>query len=716
MQYQTRKIAYILFLFLFLIVTPLIATYSSASTISLSHGESWWGGGFNGTITVSNTDNTPLEDWAIRVTSTFQIESLWNGQVTAATQNPDGTITYDIVPETWNGTIQANNSVNVGFTGKALNDDISIVKSELYNSNGIIATDDDTTTDESTTTPDDDTATPDDTTTTTDEDGSTQAGVVFTVVSDWGSGFTANITMTSDETITDWKLEFDAPFTISSIWDARIESHNGTHYVIIPPSGYNQTLTSGTALSLGFNGSGTAETPTSVTINGESTDSTTTGASGTTTSDDTTTTDDETTPADDTIPAADSDTVIMGYFTQWGIYGRDYQVTDIPASKLTHIAYAFLGIDPATLTITSVDEYADFQHTWPAKNGLPALTWSEAEKMQAGNLGRLRQLKATYPHLHTLLSIGGWTLSTFFSDAALTETSREQFAQSAVEFMQTYDFDGIDLDWEYPVEGGLPACANVPITQISFETEKTCQIYRPEDTENYTALVQLLRRKLDILEAQTGKHYTLSIAAPAASAKLAYIDIATMSASLDFINLMTYDFHGAWESQTGHQAPLYTNPADNLALSVNSSVIAYIQAGAPREKLVVGVPFYGRGWQNVPATQNGLYQDGGTAPSASGAGNWEAGVYDYWKVLDMIDAGEITPYTDTIAQSSYAYGSSAGLFMTYDDTATVRRKAEYVQSEGLAGVMFWELSGDVRDVTSDRSLLGTLADVLLTTE
>lgn len=423
--------------------------------------------------------------------------------------------------------------------------------------------------------------------------------------------------------------------------------------------------------------------------------------------------------SEDSISASDSEgdsgKRIVGYFAQWGIYGRDYQVADIPADKLTHINYAFVGIDGATLTVKSVDEYADFQKVCPAENGLPAQTWTESEQYMAGSFGRLGQLKAQYPHLKVLISVGGWTLSTFFSDVALTDASRSKFAKSCVEMVAKYGFDGVDLDWEYPVQGGLPQCPDVPNESISFWTEKTCQKYRPQDKENYVLLLKELREQLDAQSTKDGKRYLLTIAGPAGPDKIVNFDFKAMEGYLDFVNLMGYDLAGGWDSTTGHQANLYLNPAGPSDLSVDGAVRDYEDAGLPDDKIVVGVPFYGRAWEGALADTNGLFSTFTGLPSGAGAGNWETGVFDYWKIVEMMDQGSLYGYWDRVAQASYAYGSnlasgkSGGMFITFDDTRAMGAKADYINAKGLGGAMFWELSGDIRDSDDPRSLINVLA-------
>lgn len=385
---------------------------------------------------------------------------------------------------------------------------------------------------------------------------------------------------------------------------------------------------------------------------------------------------------------------IVGYFVQWGIYSRDYEPADIPADKLTHVNYAFLAADAATGQLVTIDAWADMQKTFAAKNGLPAQTWQQQAADEAGNFGRLRDLKTLYPHLKVLLSVGDWSLSTPFSGVAADAAKREAFAASCAEWVSTQGFDGIDIDWEYP---------------------------EAADRDNFTALLTETRQALNAKAAADGRTYLLTLASPAGDARIAAWDLPAVAAQVDWINIMTYDYHGGWDAVTGHLAPLYENPADPSATratwNVAWAVGAYLDGGVPASKLHVGIPFYGRSWETVPSTDNGLFQAGTAGPNLGVAGNWENGVFDYWKVIALERGGGYSSCFDATSRAPYLYGpnlsswlTSGGLFVTYESRASLAEKLALITSRGLGGVMFWELSGDMRDVADPASLLGLMAD------
>ena len=380
---------------------------------------------------------------------------------------------------------------------------------------------------------------------------------------------------------------------------------------------------------------------------------------------------------------------VVGYYIEWGVYGRDYQPADMPLEKLTHVNYAFADIG-ADGRIKIGDPYAAIEKLYPGDS------WDQP---YAGTYNQLNNvLRAEHPHIQTLISVGGWTWSGRFSDVALTESSRSLFAESCVEFIRSYNFDGVDIDWEYPVEGGL-----------SSNTK------RPEDGVNYTLLLEELRRQLDIAAEEDGRPYLLTIASPAGWDKIRHLEIDRLSEILDFINVMTYDLRGAWDlTTTAHHASMFENPADpadanSIAAKYNISWIVdeFLAQGASPEKIVLGIPFYGRAWGGVsdPLGNGGLFQPGSLVPP----GTWDdwssgaTGVNDFFEIEDMISSGAYTRYWDDIAKVPYLYSPSMhqGHFISYEDAESLTYKIEYLLELGLGGVMFWEVTADRNDTLLD---------------
>ncbi|MBC7812282.1 MAG: glycoside hydrolase family 18 protein, partial [Burkholderiales bacterium] len=258
-----------------------------------------------------------------------------------------------------------------------------------------------------------------------------------------------------------------------------------------------------------------------------------------------------------------SDYRIVGYYAGWTMYDRQYFVTDIPADRLTHLNYAFALISDAGEVMLG-DEWGDTQFPYPGEEGSTGLL---------GNFHQLQLLKEANPHLQTLISIGGWTGSAKFSDAALTPESRERFARSAVEFILRYGFDGIDIDWEYPTGGGVAG-----------------NIERPEDPENFVLLLAELRTQLDAQASQDGVHHLLTIALGSGRTAYEPLDWARIHPLLDWINVMTYDMSGNWSQVTGFNSPLYDSvPTPPEVSSTASTLNVLLALGSPANKLVMGV-------------------------------------------------------------------------------------------------------------------------------
>lgn len=348
-------------------------------------------------------------------------------------------------------------------------------------------------------------------------------------------------------------------------------------------------------------------------------------------------------------------TKVVGYYTAWSAY-QGYQPDEIDPNKLTHINYAFANIGPDLKIALG---YPDVDPT---------------------NFKMLQALKLRNPALKTLISVGGWSWSSRFSDVALTDASRDAFADSSVDFMIKYGFDGIDIDWEYPVSGGL-------VTNVK----------RPEDKQNFTLLLQKLREKLDARGLVDGKHYLLTIAGGASSGYIGNVELAKIYPYLDFASIMTYDIHGTWDSYADFNAPLFINSdiSGQYKWSVDSSVNAWLAASFPREKIVIGIPFYGYLYSSVPNQNNGLYQ---TFRGANSIG------YGQIAKNYLNQPGYISYFH---SQSMVPWLFNGSTFISYDDPQSISLKTNYINSKGLAGAMIWELSQD-----SDRILLNTLYEGL----
>lgn len=321
---------------------------------------------------------------------------------------------------------------------------------------------------------------------------------------------------------------------------------------------------------------------------------------------------------------------------------RPLAPSDIPAAQLTRINYAFALIKDGVVV-----------------EGAPGDT---------ANLAMLCALRKSNPSLRVLVSVGGWLGSGGFSDAVLTPASRQKFVESALSFLNRHQLDGLDLDWEYP---GLPGAGNT---------------FRPEDGRNFALLLHELHTSFHGPHAPHGRSLLLTIAAGSSAQYLEHTPMAEIAPSLDTVNLMTYDFYEAGETPnlTGNHAPLFADPADPQQASSAVMVDAFRRAGVPSEKIVLGVPFYGRAWKGVPPTNDGLFQTG-TADHT---------IHTDAVSLEKLQNQGFTRHWDKASQVPYLYNASTGQFVSYEDPESLRRKCAYLREQHLGGIMFWQLLSD----------------------
>ena len=360
---------------------------------------------------------------------------------------------------------------------------------------------------------------------------------------------------------------------------------------------------------------------------------------------------------------------VIGYYLSSTVRSG-FPVDSIDGRRLTHINYAFANIDAdgrAVLGNACLDVGDCRGESNPNAN-------------PGGNYSAPRRLKQRHPHLRTLISIGGWDWSGRFSDVAATPAARKRFVESAVSLFvrsQPGVFDGIDLDWEYPVSGGLPG-------------NRT----RAEDRENYTLLIREFRRALDSAGQRDNKRYLLTIAAPAGLEQSRNYELAAIARSLDFINVMSYDYHTA--GRIAHfNAPLRPAKGDPApANNIQTTIAAYLEAGVPKQKLVLGVPFFGYGYGGVNATRNGLFQsvERNGFEKAATAAPW-IGAIRYRRIAEAVRSG-FRRYWEPDAGVPWLYNPGTRTWITYDDAQSLALKADLVRARGLGGVMIWELSAD----------------------
>jgi chitinase len=355
-----------------------------------------------------------------------------------------------------------------------------------------------------------------------------------------------------------------------------------------------------------------------------------------------------------------SDFKIIGYYADWAIYRNPkFFPKDINPKLVTHINYAFLKVETNGM-VTLYDRDADigYRDDW------------NTQRPYWGNFYQLSQLKKANPHLKTLISVGGWTLSDTFSEMAAHDESRQRFIEEIILFCKKYDFDGIDLDWEYPC----------------FEEHQG----QPRDKKNFTLLLQELHEAAK----KQSPPLLLTIAAPAGPWHYKNIEIAKIHHYLDWINLMTYDFNGPWPDTTvtNHHSALYPTKQGNKDLNVESAVRHYLEQGVPPQKIVVGMPLYGRSFANVPPSKDGLF----SPYSGRGTGTTEEqGLRFFYDIKNNLSANAQLFWDDS-SKVPYMYLPYSREWITFDDENSLRLKCEWLKKMGLGGAMVWELGLDVR--------------------
>jgi chitinase len=314
----------------------------------------------------------------------------------------------------------------------------------------------------------------------------------------------------------------------------------------------------------------------------------------------------------------------------------------VDGSKLTRINYAFANIEQGRIV-----------------EGAPAT---------AGNLAVLTALRHDHPGLTVLISVGGWLWSGGFSDMALTKASRATFIDSVDAFITRYDLDGLDIDWEFPAQPGAG------------------HTFRPEDKQNYTLLVKELRSRFDTMQKKLHRHLYLTVAVGASTDFLENTEMGEVQKYVDTVNLMAYDYYEPGDSKTtGNHAPLFTDPADPRAVSTDRSVREYEQAGVSASKLVLGVPFYGHAWGQVPAANHGLFQPGQPVPNLYA---------NYGAIVSSMLGQGYTRYWDDASSVPYLYNANKQIYVSYEDPQSLALKCKYVLDHHLAGMMFWDYASD----------------------
>ena len=746
----------------------IVPDVSGTAGLEASVAGTLYSGGMSGTLTLANTLDVAQTDWSISVLTNQPDFQSWSAE-SSVTDLGSGIYQVTLTPPAWGLEIPAGGSVGLAFNAGSVGlPDSGELTNDMFfvGSNPVAAVVETPAVIE----PPEVVETPavESSPVSDSPSGAVMAqglSVSATINDGWSGTFAGEITVSNlgdTSAGTDWGVSFiaDAPVTTASNFEVEsVLRSDGRYDVSLAPKAWSAPLAAGASQTSYYQAAGDARDPGEVFDFGASVATTTVsqpssdaavvespsvveippvmempavvdaspGAS--------------TDPVDlpvqasvDVVEAGDvavdvqtpnggSDKRIVTYFEEWGVYGRDVNLSDVNGQAMTHLNYSFFDVkadgsvqlfdsyaaqekrfsasdqvsrtftnadyqalDPALIAAYNSDKYTISQSADSVTVTSVPVGWNDAGPKDAGNFEQLRRFKELNPNVEIGFALGGWTLSDEFSPAFATQAGRDQFTSDVVDIFQTYEFfNVVDFDWEYPGGGGDPGNAS-----------------SSDDGANFALVLEQLRSELDALEQQTGGNYEISIATAGGEEKLANLNLAGIDPYVDFYNVMTYDFHGGWENQTGHQAAM-TGDTNNY--DVTSAVSVFEEAGVELNKVVLGAPAYTRAWGGVTDGGTFGYQQSGTGAEAEGS--FEAGVYDYKDIVTDVITGQTDLYWDDNSKAAFTYNGDE--WSSIETTATIAGKAAYVQEKDLGGMMFWALSNDAE---GDLSLVEAADDIL----
>ena len=739
-----------------MVVSDIDTVLTGATELQASVAGQLYSGGMGGTLTLSNNSNVGLQDWSFTFLTNQPGFESWSAE-SSVTDLGGGTYQVMITPPAWGLEIPAGGSVGLSFNAGStdLSDsgaltnamffvetsvvgDPSSVQNEVSGTVAPIVGETSVVVETS----------PVDQTSPLIDAPSVMAdpqglSVSATITDGWSGIFAGEITVTNVGNVSagnDWSVDvlMDAPLTMVSNFEVTSALRSDGRYdVSLSPKSWAAPLAPGASQASYYQAAGEFIDPAQVfdftesAVAGGVVDHSSAAAdlvaaesTASTPLVEPTVEPTVATSVDVQVPNGGSDKRIVTYFEEWGVYERDVNLSDVNGQAMTHLNYSFFDVmadgsvelfdtyaaqekrfdaadqvsrtfttaeyqvvDPALIAAYNSDRYTITETVDSVTVTSVPVGWNDAGPQDAGNFEQLSRFKELNPNVELGFALGGWTLSDEFSTAFATQAGRDQFTSDVVDIFKTYDFFSVvDFDWEYPGGGGDPGNAS-----------------SSNDGKNFALVLKQLRSELDALESQTGGNYEVSIATAGGSEKLANLNLAGIDSSVDFYNVMTYDFHGGWENQTGHQAAM-AGDANNY--DVTTAVSVFEEAGVALNKVVLGAPAYTRAWGGVEDGGTFGYQQSGTGAAAQGS--FEAGVYDYKDIVSDVITGQTNLYWDDNSKAAFTYNGDE--WSSIETTATIAGKAAYVQEKDLGGMMFWALSNDAE---GDLSLVETASDLLL---
>lgn len=408
---------------------------------------------------------------------------------------------------------------------------------------------------------------------------------------------------------------------------------------------------------------------------------------------------------------------IIGYFPEWAIDIEEqgnFSAVDLQWDYLTHIQYSFMGVGP--------DNKIAFLNEANRKNAIER-DFSEHKLMHKGkeikmdptlpykgHFNVLQTMKKQYPDVKLVMSVGGWGASTGFYEMLDTDAGINTFADSCVEFVRKYNFDGIDIDFEYPT--ATSTAGNPKDLHLS-------EPRRPILNARYNLMMKTLREKLDAAEREDKRDYVLAAAVAASAWILGGMDDNSYTQYLDFTSVMSYDFHGGWNHYVENLANIYPDPADTETIQMAMPTLCmdwayrYFRGVLPSEKILMGIPYYTRGWEGVTGGTNGLHGTAGSAQGSTPAQGpdsiyniWgddddgdgvkdPAGANPLWHVKNLMDQDpNFKRFWDDVGKVPYVWNDKEKVFLSFEDEQSIDERIKYVKDKNLGGALIWVMTGD----------------------
>lgn len=421
-----------------------------------------------------------------------------------------------------------------------------------------------------------------------------------------------------------------------------------------------------------------------------------------------------------TLPANYYDKKVVGYFPNYAIGNeshKDFDIADLQWDKLTHIQYAFGVVNKETFKLEAGDVEKDIESKFEDRQFVHKGEVIEMDDSLGyyGQFNIMHTLKKKYPDVTVLISTGGWAASEGLWYCTQDESKMRIFSKSAVEFIRKYGFDGIDIDFEFPSE-----------TPLSGNYTNFTESIRAGISDRYVQFIKILSENLAQASREDGKFYWLTSAVSASSWVLGGQTNSEFLDYLDFVSIMSYDYHGGWNNYVENQANLYPDPLDGETATMDVKTLGFewsyrfYRGKVQSEKILMGVPYYTRGWTNVSGGTNGLHGSSGN-PLTNNTDNlnlWydldttgaetPAGANPLWHVMNVMKKNSnYKKYWDDTGKVPYIWNAENKTFLTFEDTQSVQERINYVKNNNLGGVLIWVMHGDYDyDAAKDEYVVG----------